>query len=416
MSVLSDLLYEYRIDRDFQTEIRQEYRLDIQKALSNAFDGVKIQFRYGGSLAKGTANINSCDIDLLCYLSNESELTLKEIYDAAAKALMENDYWIERKNSAIKVFGKNNESMWDITVDVVPGKYSSNEDSDDVFLWRNENNSKLKTNPTKQIEMVKQSKSKEVIRIIKLFRDLNNFKFKSFFLENFVISTVEPKYEDGDNLFDKLIKFCDMYELIGVKKINDPANSNNDIMIIHNEFEFLTIRNQIEKLKDVLYTEDEVTIKKCIMGQNYDINEGYITVAKGHSPLIQFPSSAIVPYGLISITGYFSKDNAYDNQIYESTELECDLNLKFIATVLNSVEIRNVSWIICNSGYEARKKGQLRGEKYEPSDESSNRGFSRTYMKYEHTSFYGNHYVQARLISTTGKIYYSNIITIRIRK
>ncbi|MCK9293307.1 nucleotidyltransferase domain-containing protein [archaeon] len=416
MGILNNLLNDYKIDRDFQTEIRQEYRLDIQKALSNAFDGAKIQFRYGGSLAKGTANIDSCDIDLLCYLSSESNLTLKEIYDSAVKALAEEGYWIERKNSAIKVYGRTNENMWDITVDVVPGKYSSNDNTDDVFLWRNESNSKLKTNPIKQIEMVKQSKSKEVIRIVKLFRDFNNFKFKSFFLENFVISIVEPEYEDGDNLFDKLIKFCDMYELIGVKKVNDPANSNNDIMIIHNDFEFSTIRNQVKKLRDALYTDDEITIRKCIMGQNYDINEGYISVAKGHSSLVKFPTSAIVPFGIISITGWFSKDQTFSNQIYESTELEYGLNLKFIAIVPNSIKIKSVSWLICNSGYEARVKDQLRGENFESSDGSFGSGVSNTFIKYEQTSFYGNHFVQARLISTTGKSYFSNIITIKIRK
>ena len=78
-----------------------------------------------------------------------------------------------------------------------------------------ESKKSLKTNPEKQINKVKQSLSKDVIRIIKLFRDRNNFKFKSFFLEIFCIDVIEPLYDESDDLFNKVFHFCKHYNDIG---------------------------------------------------------------------------------------------------------------------------------------------------------------------------------------------------------
>src|SRR5690554_5932577 len=193
MKCLNDLLDDYKVDGKYLLEIREEYRKEVQSVLERAFSGEAKTFRYGGSLAKGTANINSCDMDLLCYLESDTNLTLKEIYNTAKKALGK-DYNIEVKNSAITIKGKKYKSNWGITVDVVPGRFI-NTDKSDVNLWCNRTQTSLKTNPDKQINLVKESNSKEIIRLIKLFREFNNFKFKSFFLEIFAIDIVEKKYE-----------------------------------------------------------------------------------------------------------------------------------------------------------------------------------------------------------------------------
>lgn len=417
MSKIEDLLSKYRVNRDFQSEIRKDYRNEIENTLSTAFDhGTKIYFRYGGSLAKGTANTNSCDIDLLCYIDSDSCLTLKQVYESAQKALQENGYLIEPKNSAIKVFGKLGDNKWDITVDVVPGKYTRNEKSGDVNLWCKKDNKSLKTNPEIQINKVKKSESKDVIRTIKLYRDFNNFRFKSFFLEIFTIDIVEPDFKEGDSLIDKLIKFCDHFEDIGNKKVQDPANSNNDIMSIHDEWEYSSVRSQIKKLRDALLTDDETVMENCILNEPYDENESYIKNAENHSTLIKLGQNPIVPFFNFTIQGYYSSDDSYNNSTIEYTELSKNLNLKFVAFVPDSISIKSVRWIICNAGYEAKKAGSLRGDKLEKSNDNLPSHPGRKYIKYEQTLYHGNHFAQAVLETTTGKLYYSNIIVVKIRK
>lgn len=417
MSTIRDLLLKYRVDGDFHKEIRKEYRNDLQSVLSKAFDqGTKVNFRYGGSLAKGTANKNSCDIDLLCYLDSNSILSIEDIFKATEKALRDNGYHFEPKNSAIKVLGKLGESIWDISVDVVPGKYSSNVESGDVYLWCKRTKSRLKTNPETHINKVKESDSKDVIRTIKLFRDHNNFKFKSFFLEIFAIDVVEPDYEEGDSLVDKLIRFCDRCGDIGRKNITDPANLNNDIMTIHNEWEFERIRDQIKKLRNALLTDDEVVIENCILNKPYDENQSYVQNAGNHSSLIKFNQNRLVPFFNFTIQGYYSTDYSYRNSTLEYTDLSKDLNLKFVSFVPGSIAIKNLSWIICNAGYEAKKAAQLRGDRLEQSDERPPEPSGRKFIKYERAAYHGNHFVQAILETTSGRVFYSNIITVKIRK
>ena len=131
----------------------------------------------------------------------------------------------------------------------------------------------MKTNPDKQISKIKESKSKDVIRLIKLYRHFNGFKFKSFFLEIFIVDLVEPTYEENDTLFDKLVKFAAKYEEIGQTKIYDPANYNNNIMDIHTEEDFLVVRQYIKVLYEVLMTYNDNIIENCILGKKVDIDK-----------------------------------------------------------------------------------------------------------------------------------------------
>jgi tRNA nucleotidyltransferase (CCA-adding enzyme) len=211
-NIIKELLDAYRVNRDFQKEIRETYRNSIKEVLSSLYD-TGVRFIYGGSLAKGTANTNSCDIDLICYVNCNTNMTLKEIYETTAKALEDNNYLVNRKNSAIELTGKIGENSWDTTVDVVPGRYIK--DSQDVNLWNNREQKTLKTNPEKQINKVKESNSKDLIRIVKLFREFNNLRFKSFFLEIFIIDIVEEDFQDGDDIQDKLVHFCNHSNDIG---------------------------------------------------------------------------------------------------------------------------------------------------------------------------------------------------------
>lgn len=410
---LNKLLDEFKVDRDFSLEIKTGYRSPLEKDLNNYYDE-KPNYRYGGSLAKTTANSNSCDIDLLCYFDSENNDSLELIYNKTKEALLSASYFFEPKNSAICVYGKLGEPKWDTTVDVVPGKYTSNKENEDVYLWCNKDKCRLKSNPEIQINKVKKSDSKDVIRLIKLYRDFNKFKFKSFYLEIFSIDVVEPEFAEGDNIYDKLVKFCSHYKEIGKTKIYDPANSANDINKIHNESEFSIIRNNIEKLYKALLTNDEETIEHCILNKPYDVEKGFLNNAKAHFENRGGLTNALIPYfNIISINGFYRINN-YWEPFDSNTILKKNYNLKFEINVAPNFQRGSiVKLIVSNSGYEALKNNCLRG-KSEPT-KIAYKANNKYYFREESTSYYGNHCVQAYVKLPNGKTYYSDILVVKVR-
>ena len=410
---LNKLLNEYKVDRDFSSEIKTGYRSPLEKDLNNYYDE-RPNYRYGGSLAKATANTNSCDIDLLCYFDSDNSDSLESIYNKTIKALKNALYLFEAKNSAICVYGKLGEPKWDTTVDVVPGKYTSNEDNKDVYLWCNRNKCRLKSNPELQINKVKESDSKELIRLVKLYREFNGFKFKSFYLEIFAIDVVEPEFVVGDNIYDKLFKFCRHYGEIGKTKIYDPANTANDINKIHDEYEFSLIRNNIEKLYNALLTNDEETIKNCILNKPYDVEKGFLNNAKSHFENKGGLSNSLISYfSAINVTGFYMINDSW-HYFDSNTILKKNYSLKFEINVAPNFQKDSiVKIIVSNSGYEALKSNCLRGKS--ESTEIAYRANNKYYYHTESTLYYGNHCVQAFVKLPNGKTYYSKILGVKVR-
>ena len=396
---LNKLLSDYKVDRDFREMVKDGYRLPLQEVINGAFS-FKPNYRYGGSLAKGTANSNSCDVDLLCYLDSDCGISVEDIYKKVSSALAQSSYIYACKNSAICVTGEAGEEMWDISVDVVPGKYTSNDANKDVYLWCNKDKQRLKSNPEIQIGKVQESSMKDVIRLIKLFRSFHNFKFKSFFLEIFAIDVVEPTVTETDNVYDKLVKFCSYYNEIGVTKIYDPANAHNDIMGIHSEAEFDLIRKKIKQLYEVLLTNDADTIVTFLKGQRVvDIEKAYAKDAKSHSASLRLD---IQSYMLVECK------TAEGKPIYSGVEIEKGVELKFYITVPPHIDVERVSLVVSNAGYESIKCP--RGK-----EETTRYIGNRRYIREEHTSYNGNHYVQAVLRTKHNRIFYSSPFVVKIR-
>lgn len=410
---LNKLLSDYKVNRDFSKEIREGYRNHLEKDINLYFDKSP-NYRYGGSLAKMTANSNSCDIDLLCYFDNDNKDNLETIYNKILKSLINASYLVEPKNSAICVMGKKGEDKWGITVDIVPGKYTSNNENMDVYLWCRRDKCKLKSNPELQIDKVLKSDCKDVIRLLKLYRSFNNFKFKSFYLEIFAIDIVQKEFHDSDNVYDKLVKFCSHYDEIGKVKIYDPANFANDINTIHTDYEFGIIRDKIEKLYKALLTNDEETILNCLKNKTYDIECGYINNAKSHFKHKGGLSKALIPlFNVVTITGFYKIDNLW-NRFDSNTILNKKSSLRFEITVSPSLQKDSiVKLIVSNGGYEAFKHGCLRGNLEET--KINYRANIQYFYRDEITSYYGNHCVQAYVKTSSGKIYYSDVLIVRVR-
>ncbi|MCR4660686.1 MAG: nucleotidyltransferase domain-containing protein [Clostridia bacterium] len=396
--VLNNILDINNVTNDFREEVKNGFRLPLQDTINKMFE-TKPNYRYGGSLAKGTANKNSCDIDLLCYFDSDNNMSIEKIYMNVVKSLEKSKYYYTVKNSAICVTGDVDDYRWNISVDVVPGKYTSNDENKDVYLWCNKSNQRLKSNPEIQINKIKKSLSKDVIRIIKIYREKNNFNFKSFFLEIFAVDVVEQDYQEGDSLYDKLVKFCSHYDEIGIRKIYDPANSNNDIMNIHSSIEFQIIRDKIKELYESLLTNDEITIINCINGKQYDLDAAYAKDAKSHSQALNLKENG----GFINLTCVDDEGKS----IYSNQTLPKGLSINFYIGFPSSIPASQVTLVVSNSGYESIncKRG----------NEETTKKINGKYYRNESTSYNGNHYVQAIVKTTTGNKYYSRPFIVRIR-
>lgn len=408
---IKKLLKENNVSNELRELLKEGYRNVIEDVLDNVFD-VKPSFKYGGSLAKHTANKNSADIDLLCYIPHTSQMTVEEIYDKTSTSLKDAGYYVTEKNSAIYVYGKDGKTF-EYTIDVVPGKYIDNEDND-VNLWNNRENRKIKTNPIKQRDKIIASDYKKVIRFIKLIRDLKQIKFKSFYLELFIIDVIEEKYNnEDDTLQDQIMNVLYNIDLIGEKKVYDPANKNNDIMDIHTFGEYVYIKNVLSELRDVLLTNDIITFEKYLNNESYNIDKGYINNAKSHS-IIKFDTEYSIHHQII---GDQLIRNNY-SRFYDKTELEKNINLRFTYEDKPYKNVRKVEWIICNSGYEAYKASQLRGVDLEQGsiDETSySYGNKKYHTKKENTLYIGNHFVQAKVTTSSNKVHYTNVLEVRVR-
>lgn len=407
---LNNLLSKYKVNRDFSMEIRKGYRHPLENDLNSFYDE-KPNYRYGGSLAKCTANSNSCDIDLLCYFSPNYHKSLKEIYDDTYIALKNKNYFVKTKNSALCVTGNLNNGIWDTSVDIVPGKYTQNEDNKDVYLWCYKDNKKLKSNPEIQINKVKESNFKDLIRILKLYRDFNKFKFKSFYLELFVIDVVSKDFVDKDSLYDQLVKFCNHADNIGCVKVYDPANINNDLSKIHTDYEYEIIKTKIHKLKEALLTNDDETIINCILNKTYDLDNAYLKNAKKHSSELKI-SNLNVSYYKVFLKGYYESNNSMI-EFNSQTILRKNYNLKFEILISNSIPVKSVGLIVSNAGYEAEKDNCLRGNIEDTKIEYKYN--NKIYIRTETTSYFGNHVVQAVLTTVSGKKYYSDLLIVKIR-
>lgn len=198
-----------------------ERKQKIEDKLRGEF-GSKIQsIKYSGSISKGTAVKNSHDIDIALHFKNDSFSTLKEMYDSVYDFL-EKHYKVRKQKVSIGLPGQD--------VDVVPGRRINPDDSsdNDVFLYRTDNDSRIKTNIEKQKDAIRESGSKEVIKLCKIWRDNWNLEFKSFALELLVIKALEDFDGKGyDNKFRHLLEYiCENVESV---TLTDPGNSNNDV-------------------------------------------------------------------------------------------------------------------------------------------------------------------------------------------
>lgn len=203
----------------------------VKKLISDAFPDDNPVIRRGGSFAKGTAILESYDLDVPVYFTKDTPTggkSLKDIYEAVESALG-GSYIIERKTSAIRLHGTGNDAP-DFHVDLVPGRFIEGNEGD-VFLHRTDDPERdwMQTNLDTHIKHIKESKRQPVIRLLKLWRKrTGQNQLRTFILELLAIKALQGR--GTDDLSSQLKSFW-QYVIDHEKSLSveDPANSNNNL-------------------------------------------------------------------------------------------------------------------------------------------------------------------------------------------
>ena len=137
----------------------------------------------------------SYDGDVTCYFPHdeaEAGKTLEEIYNNAKTALTET-FFVESKASALRIRSKE-DLHTDLHLDVVPGRYTSDCESD-VFLHRTTGDKeRLKTNLQTHVDHIKDSGVTDAIRLMKLWKVRNGITAaKTFVLELLVMKLLRVR-------------------------------------------------------------------------------------------------------------------------------------------------------------------------------------------------------------------------------
>ena len=176
---------------------------------------------FAGSYAKGTGVRGSTDIDIFISLSPNLTTNLAAIYNGLFDFALRQGWNPRRQNVSIGI------QYLAQKIDLVPGQVQAGYQNYHS-LYRSKVNSWTQTNVALQTKLVRESGRINEIRAIKIWRNLRNLDFPSFFLELAVIQALHGRYRNtlADNIVE-VIRFISAY-LITIR-IVDPANTNNII-------------------------------------------------------------------------------------------------------------------------------------------------------------------------------------------
>lgn len=191
-----------------------------------------------GSRAKGTAISIASDVDYLVSLTsncNENSGGLKSIYDSLFKKLNSSYSSVRKQNVSIRI------NLSGLEVDVTPARKQTGS-TNDHWLYISKLDTRKQTNIQKHINDISQSGRTNEIKLLKIWRELNQLDFSSIYLEYLLIDNILlNKSKDANSLADnfwyalgELAKDADNPLF---SRIVDPANSANILSDLLNQTE-----------------------------------------------------------------------------------------------------------------------------------------------------------------------------------
>jgi hypothetical protein len=222
---LQDLISDQRISQPGLNEMHKD-RERIINAIKEIQDLIMPDPYYGGSYGKKTMIAEAYDLDLVFLYPSDIAYSIRDIYFKVLAQLQRKftkDYHVYAKNVAIRI-----EKREDYHIDVVPGKRMTTDD-DFAWLYKNKTGEKFQTNIKKHIETISECGRRDVLKLLKLWKIQNLIEIPSFLLELIGIRALDQAKSNLsiDEALCIVLKFIS-YEIQKIR-INDPANSNNNL-------------------------------------------------------------------------------------------------------------------------------------------------------------------------------------------
>lgn len=204
-----------------ELNVLRSLRERIERTLSS-LDGSP-RYRYGGSYGKQTIIRARYDLDVVAYWSKDTTYTIEGIYEGVGKELQKEFTYVKSKTVA-----------WEIPfeggfhVDVVPGR-ALDVNFFETNLYRTDTGTTLKTSLKTHIDTVRNSGRRDVIRLMKLWRERRQVPFKkSFLLELLTIYGCKGvSFTELEPQVIAALKY--LRDNIETIQVLDPANTNNSL-------------------------------------------------------------------------------------------------------------------------------------------------------------------------------------------
>jgi len=208
----------------------REKRQEIETDMRSCFGSFIKNFYYSGSIAKRTAIRLSYDLDLCIYFRRDSFPSLYDMYYQVYEALDER-YRVKEQKVSI--------ALENHDIDVVPAR-KIDDDTEYANLYRTDTGTYIQTSIPVHIRTISESGLRNIIKLMKIWKERHDLHFKSFVLELLVIRASSGKSLYGyDNKVLEVLRY--IKDNIKTVSLIDPANSNNivsDLILVKDKEAF----------------------------------------------------------------------------------------------------------------------------------------------------------------------------------
>lgn len=222
---LSQILQKYAA-RNLVNSSQQISQLKI--TLRTWASGCYVNILDSGSRAKGTAISLASDVDFLVSLTsgcNENNGGLKSIFDSLYDKLNNTYQNVRKQNVSVRI------NLNGLQVDVTPARKQPGL-ANDHWIYLSKSGTRQQTNIQKHNSDILNSSRTNEIKILKIWRELNQFDFPSIYLDYLLINNILLYKSKDTNSFaaNAWYVFNELAKDSGnplFARIVDPANSNN---------------------------------------------------------------------------------------------------------------------------------------------------------------------------------------------
>src|SRR3989344_1787980 len=360
-----------------------------------------------GSYSRNTAIRPPKDVDFFIVLNDKKYGDLKpsELLNFLEKTLKEilPDITIFQQTHSVTI-----EYDEEFSIDVIPA-FEINSELYKIPHVSENSDSWLESNPKIHGEKLTEANDTTnglLVPLVKLLKAWKRDKcsyVKSFHLELLAIEIINnsdiESYTEGINLF-----FDNASNYLENSCIVDPANSDNlvDDYLANDERENLkylikteaVIAQNAVNLENDGKTEESIKEWDKIFAFN-PAKKKSLTSKQSHEKVLSYPEN--LQFGIKITSKLFNptlgkyKENYYSN----SRKLPKGWKLRFYVDTSSIPDPKKVFWQVVNTGQEAERAGDLRGEVLD--DQGSNR-------RDEHTKYKGTHYVNCFVVKNNSCI------------